>query len=54
MKKIKKNNEKLLNLMSNDNSVIIDKQKEKDKSQDNKNLLQRVKSKKYKLKFFLI
>ena len=52
--KIKKNNEKLLNLMSNDNSVIIDKQKEKDKSQDNKNLLQRVKSKKYKLKFFLI
>ena len=52
MKKSKKNNEKLLNLMSNDNSVIIDKQKEKDKSQDNKNLLQRVKSKYIQIKIF--
>ena len=50
--KIKKNNEKLLNLMGNDNSVIIDKQKEKDKSQDNKNLLQRVKSKYIQIKIF--
>ena len=50
--KINKNNEKLLNLLSNNNSVIIEKQKEKDELLNNKNLLQRVKSKYIQIKIF--